>query len=67
MKKSVLSDKFIDAMAEKAKNSDKRLEIEKYISEVAERCAELCKIGESLRVLNEYKIMIDNLKAELEI
>lgn len=47
--------------------SKKKDEIMDYIMEVAEKCADLCYVDENVRVLNEYKILINNLIKMLKL
>lgn len=67
MRNKVLNDNLITEIIEKVEASDKKDTIYKYIAEVAENCAKLCKKGENLRVLNEYKLLIDNLRKEFDL
>lgn len=62
-----LSNALILELTEKIDRSIKREEIYKYIDEVTQNCAKLCNKGEYLRVLNEYKFMIDVLREEFDL
>ena len=67
MEQTLLNDKLIAAIIEKAECGKRREDLNQYISEVAERCANLCRNGEHLRVLSEYKFMIDNLRKRFNL
>lgn len=67
MEQKRLGDKLIAELVDAIKASDKKEQIEEYITEVADNCANLCYAGEGLRVLNEYKILIDNIIKELKL
>lgn len=67
MIQTTLNDKLIAKIVESAETSGKKDKVEKYIGEVAERCCKLCAKGENLRVLNEYKLMIENLRKEFNL
>ena len=67
MRQKNLDDNLISEIIERAEVSEKRDKIYKYIAEVAENCAKLCVKGENLRVLNAYKLLIDNLKKEFDL
>ena len=67
MEQRRLGDKFIAEIVDAVKDSDKREDINLYIEEVAQGCVLLCKKGEHLRVLNEYKILLDNIRKELNL
>lgn len=62
MRQTALNDKLIAELIAKIEGSDKKDELKQYINEVAERCVGLCRNGESVRVLNEYKFLIENLR-----
>lgn len=67
MKKTVLSDELVASIVEKIESSDRKADLCKYISETTERCAALCEKGEQVRVLNEYKIMLEVLKKKFDL
>lgn len=67
MTQAVLNDKLILTLTEKIESADNKDKIKQYISEVAETCRGLCRKGESLRVLHEYKMMIDTLRQEFNL
>ncbi len=65
MSKKPLNDEVIANLIESIENSEKRQLIHDYISEVTQTCVSLCSKGENVRVLNEYKIMIKNIRKHL--
>lgn len=65
MSKKPLNDEVIANLIESIENSEKRQLIHDYISEVTQTCVSLCNKGENVRVLNEYKIMIKNIRKHL--
>lgn len=65
MRKKPLNDEVIADLIESIENSEKRQLIHDYISEVTQTCVNLCNKGENVRVLNEYKIMIKNIRKHL--
>ena len=67
MTQRLTGDKLIAAIIEGADRSDKKDKIYAYISETAQRCVQLCGTGENLRVLNEFKFMVENLAKELGV
>ncbi len=66
MKQRALSG-LIDEITERINECGKKEEIFAYVKEVAERGAELCRKGEHVRALTEYKFMIENLKKEFSL
>ena len=62
MRQTALNDKLIAELIAKIEGSDKKDELKQYINEVSVRCVGLCRNGESVRVLNEYKFLIENLR-----
>lgn len=62
MIQTTLNDKLIVELITKIEESDRKNDINQYIKEVAERCAALCRNGECVRVLSEYKLLIENLR-----
>ena len=67
MEQKRLGNKLIAEIVDAVNASNKQDEINSYIEEVAQSCVRLCDKGEHLRVLNEYKILIDNIRKELNL
>ncbi len=67
MAERITDDKLIAAIIERAEASENINEINAYIAQVADRCLRLCKTGLNLRVLNEYKFMVENLRKKFNL
>ena len=67
MAQRITDDRLIAAIIERAENSAEKDRVNAYVAEVAERCLQLCKEGQHLRVLNEYKFLVENLRKEFNL
>lgn len=67
MEQKPFGDELIAEIVEGIEASDKTYELYVYIADVARKCFHLCARGEHLRIFNEYKMLIDNIRKELNL
>ena len=67
MQGKIISDKRLAKLIDKFQGSDKKEQLNDYIVCVVTDCARLCAAGLNIRVLNEFKFMLENLAKELEV
>ena len=67
MSKKMINDKRLAQLLDKYKECDKKPQLNEYIISVVTECALLCTAELHIRVLNEFKFMLENLAKELEL
>ncbi|MDE7306233.1 MAG: hypothetical protein K2N33_02465 [Clostridia bacterium] len=67
MRGKIINVKRLAQLIDKFQMSDKKEQLNDYIICVVTDCARLCTAGLNIRVLNEFKFMVENLRKELEL
>ena len=67
MSKKIINDRRLAQLLDKYRECDKKAQLNDYIVSVVTECALLCTAELHIRVLNEFKFMLENLAKELEV